>query len=860
MLYRALKNQQSIFGDISTWLLVDNLLALFDELTLANVNLPNSENEFIDEIANAYGLEANNLTPFSREAKIVHTLWCAYYDELNASQQIDKEMAYQYGLQRLQKQTLTQSFYVAGYHRLSPTEIAWLKRLDETQQLRVILHSEPTEQTNTCSPALKTLIEAFAPQHLDKQSEYRSFLNNVYACEPDTSLLLRAKTFGKQYPQANIQQRLSLSRYISAEKEAEAAALQLAIWRSQGKQDLAIVTEDRRLARRIRALLERYGLYLNDYTGWALSTTSAAAALESWLNCIEQDFAYQPLLDLLKSPYVLPNWDTEERSKACFRFEQDIIRHENIQANLNRYRFYIRLRQQRLNWQDNIVTELLDELEFAAEPILEILERETNLSDLLGALELSLQRIGLTQTLQDDIAGQAVMDTLAQLYPKQDDAAEPLGWQDFRLWLARSLENSYFQLERQDGSIALLPITQSNLECFDGLVIAAADANHLPLVSAASPLFNQAVRAELGLRTLSEERQTILYHFRRLLESSSHVHITYATDNHGEPQSISPWVELLNAFHQLSFGADLHDDSLSHTLSEKEKAQKKNTKSTETVYQASTAVLPQLLPDTYSAYSYQEIINCPYRFYISQCLALSAPEEVREALQKADYGELIHRCLQALHSDVSGLTGPFTAGFSKATRDKAIAQLKQISQQVFTNELEQNSIHRVWLTRWQRQIPAYIDWQIKQAESNKVIETELAITTEAQLEQPQLKGRIDRIDSSDKGEVIIDYKTGRSATAADVLVGESIQLPFYTMLRQSNIVACKYVTIDDKIKETIIEQPELSMISDLNKERLNTIHQQLNNQQAVTAWGDETVCRYCDYQGVCRKQSTAESD
>ncbi len=860
MLYRALKHQQSVFGDISTWLLVDNLLSLFDELTLAKVNLPKSEGEFIDEISRAYGMEENNLNPLSREAKIVYTLWCAYYDELNAHQKMDKEMAYQNGLQQLQEQSLAESFYVAGYHRLSPAEISWLKQLDKKQQLRLILHSEPAEQSHACPPSMQLLIENFRTQGVIYHSDYRQFLNNVYGNITDTSLLTRAKAFSEQHPKKNIQQQLSISEHISVEKEAEAVALQLAIWRDQGMQDLAIVTEDRRLARRIRALLERYGLSLNDYTGWALSTTSAAAALESWLNCIEQDFAYQPLLSLLKSPFILPNWDQEERSKACFRFEQDIIRHENIQANLNRYRFYIRLRQQRLNWQNNLVTEILDELEFAAEPLLEVFAKETSLSELLGALELSLQRIGLSQTLQNDVAGQTVIDTLTQLHPQHENTSEPLNWQEFRLWLARSLENSYFQLERQDGSIALLPITQSNLERFDGLVIAAADANHLPMVSAASPLFNQAVRAELGLRTLNEERQTMLYHFRRLLESASQVHITYATDNHGEPQSISPWVELLNAFHQLSYGDDLHDDSLSYTLSEKEKLLKQNAKANGHSDPASTAVLSQLLPDIYSAYSYQEIINCPYRFYLSQCLKLAAPEEIREALQKADYGELIHRCLQALHSHVSGLSGPFNSAFSTATRQDAITLLNQISEQVFTTELEQNSIHRVWLTRWQRQIPAYIDWQIKQAKnSSKVIETEIAITTEAEPNKPQLKGRLDRIDSNDDGEVIIDYKTGGSAAAADILDGESVQLPFYTMLRQSNTIACKYVTIDDKIKETVIEQPELSIISELNHERLNTIHLQLKNNQAVTAWGDDIVCRYCDYQGVCRKQSVTEN-
>src|SRR3569623_1174441 len=43
--------------------------------------------------------------------------------------------------------------------------------------------------------------------------------------------------------------------------------------------------------------------------GGALSTTAAAAALERWLETLEEEYAHQPLTDLLKSPFVLPGRD-----------------------------------------------------------------------------------------------------------------------------------------------------------------------------------------------------------------------------------------------------------------------------------------------------------------------------------------------------------------------------------------------------------------------------------------------------------------------------------------------------------------------------------------------------------------------
>lgn len=858
MLYRALQQHQGLFGDLSTWFLIENLLTLFDELSANTLQLPNTESDFVYQLANAYGINHPLPQPLSREAKIVYTLWNAYHQELQANNLTDKETAYQQGLNNLINTPDNNDYYLAGYYRLLPLELRWLQSLDQNKQLQLFLHGNPELGLYNQTSLSNSLVEIFQPSITLDDNHYAAFLATVFPGSQENgakSLKQRAKSFCETHPEPDIKHRLHFSKFPSAENEAEAVALQLALWRQAGKQDLAIITEDRRLARRIRALLERYGLGVNDYTGWALSTTSTAAAVDSWLNCLEQDFAYQPLLDILKSPYVLPDWEKETLSKAAFRFEQDIIRHENIQENLNRYRFYIRSRQKRLQWKDNTVSELLDTLEHAAEPLLPLIRSDTTLVDLLSGLELSLQRIGLIQTLQKDEAGQAIIEQLRSMLVESNADNETMSWQEFRRWFARTLENNYFQLERNDGDIALLPLSQSNLERFDAIVIAAADTAHLPLIASPSPLFNQAVRAELGLRTHHQELDASLYHFRRLLESAPTVLITYATNNNGEPQTMSPWLELLNAFHELAYGEDLHDDSLSLMLQTPD-----ITKNSDSIKpkQPSPSLEPRLIPQSYSAYSYQEIINCPYRYYASQCLQLAAPEAIREALQKSDYGEIVHRCLQALHSEVENLPGPFSESFTIDTRDSAIELLNNISDRAFAAELEDNSIHRVWLQRWKRCIPAYIDWQIKQSRHNSVYKTEVFIEIEKQNALPSLRGRIDRIDRSSGGDTIIDYKTGYSAHIDDVLIGESVQLPFYNMLWQHAATTSKYVTLGETIKETTIEENELAAITQLNQQRLNTIHQQLTDECGLTAWGDESVCQYCDFQGICRKQSWAD--
>ena len=76
-----------------------------------------------------------------------------------------------------------------------------------------------------------------------------------------------------------------------------------------GKTNIALVAQDRLVARRARALLSRLGpsLKIQDETGWKLSTTRAAAALNAWLELIgapsEGPTAVQ-LLEFLQNPFL----------------------------------------------------------------------------------------------------------------------------------------------------------------------------------------------------------------------------------------------------------------------------------------------------------------------------------------------------------------------------------------------------------------------------------------------------------------------------------------------------------------------------------------------------------------------------
>jgi ATP-dependent helicase/nuclease subunit B len=270
----------------------------------------------------------------------------------------------------------------------------------------------------------------------------------------------------------------------------------------------------------------------------------------------------------------------------------------------------------------------------------------------------------------------------------------------------------------------------------------------------------------------------------------------------------------------------------------------------------------QLLPESYSASRYQILLNCPYRFFAAECLRLQAPEEVREVLAKNDYGERIHRILEIFHNG-GDRTGPFPAPITARRRAEAIAQLADVSQQVFADDLDENFLHRGWLQRWLVQIPAYIDWQIARETDWRVGATEVNASCERRSPTSSytLRGRLDRIDHGRDGIGIVDYKTGTTADASTVAAGEAVQLPCYALICSERVQRVEYLRLDGEVKSSVIlDGEQLQALAEETGARLDALVEALYHGAPLPAWGDDDTCRYCDFDTLCRRQTWLGED
>ncbi len=846
ILVNALLKYPHLYKESSPWALSDSLLHLFDELTLYKLDPFSSEQDFTQSLQKAYGVFEGSLESLNRESKLVYTLWKAWHEQLAQENIIDSASEWIIRMSDFGAINPDTHFYIIGNDNLLPVEKEWIKALYDKKQLTLALYKEHLSNFDFISaePAI----------------ENNSLLSCVYDHTSDT-LIDRTKKAKKEFDQSNAIKHISIATLNNAESEAIAVDIQVRQWLLDGKKNIGIVTNDRRLGRRIRALLERANINVQDNAGWALSTTRAAAVLERWIQTMEENFNYVPLLDVLKSPFILSDWEYEKRIELVYRLEQDVVQHGNISGNLERFRQYIKLRQKRLNNTSNItddLNKLLDLLEQASTPLAKILENPSDnhkATYIIDNLLESLKRIGMYELLEQDDAGCRLLQELVLMQQSAKQANIRINWLQWREWLGKTLEQYNFTPASNSHYVQLASLEQTGFFNFDALIIAGADTRHLPGTPDHTPFFNENVYLQLGLPSRYQVFEKRFFLFRRLLESAPLVLITSHEEEGHDLLQLCSWVEILNTFHEMVFDKSLANNGLTALVNSPDAQifNKEDIPLPQPVKRPAVSVPISILPDTISVTAHQHLIDCPYKFFVNYCLNLKPEEEVSEVLEKSDYGSKVHLCLQAFHSDLDDHPGPFSDKITDNNRSDAIKMLENISFSVFREDVEDNFEHRGWYNQWHSLIPAYIDWQKNHNTSWTVSETEKNYL-EPVSPHIKLKGRLDRVDIKENETTIIDYKTGQIATKDELQTGESVQLPSYKILSGDNTKEVAFLGIETRkiSKKNAIADDELETLTDSVNQRLVNIFSELHKNQSMPAWSNEKICGRCQASGVCR--------
>ena len=783
LLYQLLRDKKW-FEQADLWSMTQELLGLFDELTHSLADLPDNAEAFAVAVQRAYQARKNETLQL--EARLVFELWHA----MQSGTELDKARAYQQRLAKLAAQARRSLFVL----RTSDWNALEQRFLDEY--------------------AGRAQVEVLDLREMDAQ--WGSLLR-------DSSVSLREQRIPA------LGDKLRFFAANSLEQEARAAAMQVRLWLQAGKRDIAIVAQDRVVARRMRALLERAEILVADETGWTFATLSVSTVLDRWLTALQSDFYHVDLLDLLKSPFIFADMTASDRKSAMYQLEQ-LLRKQGVVAGLEKF--------SALAEHEAELHQPLARLRQAA-ALLEQNKKKT-LAEWLSALHESLRILSIDIGLQQDDAGQQLLRALETW---QQELATDNGryrYAEWRRWLAQQLDTETFRDSSIDSQVCFTHLAATRWRAFDAVLLLGCDADHLPSVADGGRWFNDAVRSSLNLPTRGTHADRQRDDLLALLVLNDCVLVTWQKDRNGEAGLLSPYLEILRDLHELTYGDDLAESELHAYLATEEA---RSVELSPAAQPAPTAAA-RIVPASVSISAYNSLVACPYQFYARYILRLNELDEVQEGIEKRDYGDLVHKILQRFHQRFPQV--------NEHSTDELEVALRQISEEVFAGLMQQDFEARAWLARWFKSLPAYIEWQIEnEVQGWRYAESESAF--DWQLEGIRLRGRIDRLDVNGDAKRVLDYKTQSEQALRNKLrePGEDVQLACYAYAYEAADAA--FISIENGKARLVEPKDDVPLLAQLNAERLVQVMGNIRGGAGLPANGIDQVCTYCEMRGVCRK-------
>jgi ATP-dependent helicase/nuclease subunit B len=631
---------------------------------------------------------------------------------------------------------------------------------------------------------------------------------------------------------------LCLQACADPEDEARRAAATAINHINEGRVPLALVANDRLLVRRISAMLHAAGVRLRDDTGWKLSTTQAAARLMSLLRAGDPRARTDDVFDLLKQGGAWP-------ARAVEALEQLAREH-----GLSSWRAVLRHTALAPLVPEGL-TAMLESLQ-AVRPL------ERWLDDLRSALEAS----GLWSMLCDDPAGQQVLQVLRlnegasselrQVGLALADGARPaprMGLAAFSVWVRSVLESvSFLPRSDADAPVTILPMAQLLGRGFAAVVMPGCDEVTLDPSPELPGPWTAAQRLALGLPTREQLSAAAQSAWTAALCAPS-VDILWRCQKDGEPLSPSPWVLALRGAQSSAASASSHDQHRHLDPAPVPPPQPS---------------APALVPARLSASAYQDLRDCPYRFFALRQLRVSDAPELEAEPDQRDLGNWLHAVLKVFHEE---------RGERRPGREADALRLNQIGDEVAAAMGLQGDATEAGFLPYQAVWPAlregYLDWladhEARPGRPGPVFEraeAELA----AELPPWRLWGKLDRIDRQDSPEgplpLVIDYKTESRQKTEDRVKHpfEDTQLAFYAALLPDENLRAAYLSITDgrsasgkKGATHLIEQPLVLQARERLREGLVADLSRVAAGHPMPALGEGRVCEHCDARGLCRK-------
>lgn len=580
--------------------------------------------------------------------------------------------------------------------------------------------------------------------------------------------------------------------YIEAanpEEEALAIAIALREVLEQKDKTAALVTPDRRLARRVLAALARWNVAVDDSGGDALSDTPAGIFARLAAKATIEGLPPVSLLALLKHPLMRLGAPEGTHARAIAALERAVLRGprprrgtDGLCHALAVFRDELaKLRRRErcdLHPADPRATLADDDLQAAENLLIELLAAVAPLECLRegphALAELAERHRHMLALLSDDGTGMpaafAGPDGTALANALADIAASPPAG-DLRIMLNDYIEMFAIAISgskvpeppRTGARVRVLGVLESRLTTFDRVVLGGLNEDSWPPDARSDAWLSRPMRFNLGL-DLPERRISLSAHDFAQLVGAREVILSRATKAEGAPTVASRFVQRFAAVAGSRWkGVRLRGDRYVGWARALDRPEN-------TVPIAKPAPRPprEARPLTLSVTDIEHWLRDPYTIYARYILGLRELDAIDLEPGAADRGSIIH-----------GALSEFTKTFARALPDDPVRELLAIGARHFRATEDYPEATAFWWPRFQRIARWFAGWEKTRRPNVKALAAEMPGTLAIGLGERTLtlRTRADRIERLGNGSyAILDYKTGQVPSEKQVRSGFAPQL------------------------------------------------------------------------------------
>ncbi len=563
---------------------------------------------------------------------------------------------------------------------------------------------------------------------------------------------------------------VSMIEASNAEEEALAIAVALRETANDPNKTAALVTPDRALARRVLAALRRWAVPVDDSGGDPLADTPAGVFARLVAEASLRGLAPVTLLAMLKHPCCKldpravaalerailrgprPKKATAGLAQTLASFREQLGRlRRGEETSLHHSEPRTQLRDRELE----AATDLAAKLAAALAPLESLPSRPQPFADIAKAHAGAIQALGV---MSEELA--TAFDEIVET------GALAVTPSDYSELFHAALADRRVRRPEQNVRVRIFGTVDARLISVDRLVLGGLVEGVWPPETRPDPWLNRPMRHTLGL-DLPERRIGLSAHDFAQALGAPEVILSRAAKLGGTPTVPSRFVQRLAAvageerWKQIVANGGRYLD-WARSLDRPEQKPKP-------VSRPEPKPPLSARPKSLSVTEIELWLRDPYSIYARHILRLRPLDPVDTPPGARDRGTVVH-----------GAIGVFTQRYKDALPADPLDELLRLGEEHFARLDDVPDAKAFWWPRFQRIARWFAGFESQRRNQLTRLDAELSGKLEIPLAEGAftLRARADRIEHRSDGRyAILDYKTGRTATPAQVRTGFAPQLP-----------------------------------------------------------------------------------